>query len=124
MLGIVAFVLAFIAEFVSEYWSIEASNAVTGRIPLNKTKMARRVRKATLWSTLLLGLGWVDVAGVFSGLPLAYVVPGSLVGGMAGTYFTMWKRWRDTHAKLRQAKEESKIAGSQPPEGGLSSAKD
>lgn len=102
---VLAFALAFIAEFLSEVWGIRLSRAVNSRLPLGKENMRRRVRRTLLWTVLLLALGWVDVASALSGMPLSAVILGSLTGGMAGAYVTMWRRWREVHARLAASKD-------------------
>lgn len=101
MIGLLAFALAFAGEFFSETWSIYHTSAVTN-LPLNRKKMFRRVWKATLWAFLLGVLGHADFLGVFQfHLPYLWIFVGSQLGIVAGTQWTLWKKWKAAHKRLK-----------------------
>ena len=75
LLWLGVFLLAFVAEALSDSLAVFYQTSVR--------KLWKR--KAMLWGVCLGVLGWVDIAGLFAGLPMTAIIAGSLVGGAVGS---------------------------------------
>lgn len=88
------FLLAFVAEALSDGLSVHYQTAVR--------KLWKR--KAMLWGVCLGVLGWVDIAGLFAGLPMTAIIAGSLVGGAVGTGYAVHRM--QIKARLKRKRKE------------------
>lgn len=90
MLHVLIFLLAFLAEWASAVWAVNETRAV----------MRLQTRSALRWAGLLLLAGWGDyiTADKFS---LWAAMPGSILGGLFGTYRAIEEKKR----KMQQARK-------------------
>lgn len=106
ILGVVAFVAAFLAEYYHDRWSIEYNQLTTANIPpwTREEFMRKKVARA-LWKTLYLSaLQSFDLIGVIQWkLPVWAICAGGAAGSLLAVRVTMWEDWREARSRMYDA---------------------
>lgn len=92
---LLVFLFAFGAEYASAVWAVNETRAV----------VRLQTRQAVQWGGLLLLLGWADYLAA-DRMSLAAAMPGSIVGGMLGTYHAVERKKVQKRLKKKRQQED------------------